>query len=33
MREASNATERRCVDLLNDRFDQVMASLDRPRSP
>ncbi|HEY7549554.1 MAG TPA: hypothetical protein VH913_08560 [Hyphomicrobiaceae bacterium] len=28
-----SSSERRMVDILNDRFDQVMAALDRPSKP
>jgi predicted component of type VI protein secretion system len=31
--ERASASERRMVDILNDRFDQVMAALDRPSKP
>jgi predicted nucleic acid-binding Zn-ribbon protein len=30
--ERVSRSERRMVDILNDRFDQVMAALDRPKS-
>jgi chromosome segregation ATPase len=31
--ERVSSSERRMVDILNDRFDQVMAALDRPNKP
>jgi replicative DNA helicase len=31
--ERVSSSERRTVDILNDRFDQVMAGLDRPNKP
>jgi predicted nucleic acid-binding Zn-ribbon protein len=31
--ERVSHSERRMVDILNDRFDQVMAALDRPNRP
>jgi hypothetical protein len=31
--ERVSRSERRMVDILNDRFDQVMAALDRPNKP
>jgi predicted component of type VI protein secretion system len=31
--ERVSSSERRTVDILNDRFDQVMAALDRPNKP
>lgn len=31
--ERVSSSERRMVDILNDRFDQVMAALDRPSRP
>jgi multidrug resistance efflux pump len=31
--ERVSSSERRMVDILNDRFDQVMAALDRPSKP
>jgi hypothetical protein len=31
--ERVGSRERRMVDILNDRFDQVMAALDRPNKP
>ena len=31
--EEVRATKRDMIDLLNDRFDQVMTALDRPKNP
>jgi hypothetical protein len=31
--EQVTRSERRMIDILNDRFDQVMAALDRPNKP